>query len=134
MHSLKAGLKQIMNDAGPSSTKKSFVIAAKLACSAFLVAATLGLTGHQTGAPDLWPTQAPSSATLPDWVVHLAGGWYGAVVEQAAGFAAHSTLHLVIYVSTQVALIAAVFAVPFLTLGIARYLLSAILLGGTAYD
>lgn len=112
--------------------KTSAVVVAKLTCSALLIAATVGWLGNQTVAPELWPGQAPSWSALPGWLVSAASGWYLPVVEQAALLP--SKVGLGVYLLAQIMVVAAVFAVPFLTVAIVRYLLSALLLSGIAYD
>ncbi|MGE0579804.1 sulfatase-like hydrolase/transferase, partial [Reyranella sp.] len=71
---------------------------------------------------------------LPGWLVSAASGWYLPVAEQAANLFERSRIALGAYLLAQVIIVAAVFAVPFLTVAIARYVLSALLLGGIAYD
>lgn len=110
------------------------IVATKLACSALLIAATLGVLGHQRAAPELWPAQAPLWSVLPGWLVSAASGWYLPVVDQAALLFDRSKIALGAYLLAQVIVVAAVFAIPFLTVAIIRYLLSALLLGGIAYD
>ncbi|WP_428677260.1 sulfatase-like hydrolase/transferase [Reyranella sp.] len=107
----------------------------KIAASAVLLLATVGLLWHKNNDAALWPAASPIDPVLPEWLTSAAYGWYPTILGTLENLLQRkSTLASIAYLFVCGLCVASVFAAPFISNPLFRYLISVILLGGVSYD
>jgi glucan phosphoethanolaminetransferase (alkaline phosphatase superfamily) len=114
--------------------KRILLLLAKLLSSVMAIAGSLGLLWQGSGELVLWPGAAPGFAPMPDWIVHLASGWYPEFLNDLGKLYQNSAWKAAAYGVVCALTVLMVFAIPLLTNPWTRGALSVLVASGVFYE